>query len=230
MTDKKPKGAPRKNDTRDTISLRIRRSVITKLEAIGETEGISGRSIASEIVESTINKTKSPLASFLLLSPEALSILQRKAAIADCPVETLVEAAICAFDVSHFEQLHREAEQTRERLAQSLATAKNSLTMLNREVVDTHLQAPIPSPVVAPTLPQLPQFQPVQPVVPVAPVAPVVPVDEDDFADDDPDFERKQFAKYARLAERGYNPFAAPTPAPAETKPMPTMNFRFGGN
>ena len=221
MTDKKKLGAPRKNDTRDTISLRIRRSVITKLEAIGDTEGVSGRSIASEIVESTINKTKSPLASFLLLSPEALSILQRKAAIADCPVETLVEAAICAFDVSHFEQLHREAEQTRERLAQSLATAKNSLALKP--------QAPVHAPVVAPTLPQLPQLPQFQPVQPVA------PVDEDDFADDDPDFERKQIAKLGRMIKNGHNIFAAHTPATApaptaETKPTPTMNFRFGGN
>lgn len=216
-TTKKTQGRPRVADLRATFSLRVRQSVIDRLPEFG------GRAGAGDMIEACVTGCTPPNASNILVLPEeTMKLLREKAEVADCPVATLLEAAIKMFDITPFEAARREAQALMDR---ALGLKANALTMLNREVVDTLPQAPIPTPVAAPTLPQLPQFQPVQPVQPVA------PVDEDDFADDDPDFERKQFAKYARLADRGYNPFAAPTSAPAtETKPLPTMNFRFGGN
>lgn len=215
-TTKKTQGRPRVADLRATFSLRVRQSVIDRLPEFG------GRAGAGDMIEACVTGCTPPNASNIIVLPEeTMKLLREKAEVADCPVATLLEAAIKMFDITPFEAARREAQALMDR---ALGLKANAQGMLNREVVDTHPQAPIPTPVAAPTLPQFAQVQP---------VAPVAPVDEDDFADDDPDFERKQFAKYARLAERGYNPFAAPTPAPApatETKPVPTMNFRFGGN
>ena len=219
-TTNKTLGRPRVTDLRTTYSLRVRQSVIDRLPEFG------GRAGAGDMIEAFVTGSLPPNASNILVLPEeTMKLLREKAEIADCSVDTLLTAAIRMFDITPFEAARREAQALMDR---ALGLKANALTMLNREIVDTHpqqtrvtaeIQDSYSIPVVAPTLPQFGQFQPAAPV-------------EDTYASaNGPDKPRVTADMVERFRQHMANA-TAPTPAPTatETKPVPTMNFRFGGN